>query len=77
MIHMAKEFYGVVETSTTVKEKYTTKNKRGKEVVKTRNVTVPKSMLVKTGESTRVRAMQVLESVAKKNNGTVSVTGVF
>lgn len=74
---MKKEFYGVIDVTEPVKEKYTTKNKRGKDVVKTRTTYKNKSVLVKSGESTRVLAMQVLSSKAKELQGTLTATGTF
>lgn len=74
---MKNQFYGVINTSETVKEQYKTTNKRGKEVIKTRNVSVPKSLLITTGETSRVMGMKVLNRELKRLGGTLVTTGVF
>lgn len=74
---MSKQFYGVINTSKSVKEKYTTTNKRGQQITKTRTVAVPESLLILTGESTRVSGMKVLNRELKRLGGTLASTGVL
>lgn len=72
-----KEFYGVIDSTESVKETYTVKNKQGKDVTKTKTVYNDKSVIIKTGESTRLLGMQVLETEARRLGGKVVATGVF
>lgn len=72
-----KEFYGVIDSTESRKETYTVKNKRGQDVKKTKTIHDDKSVIVKTGESTRLLGMQVLETEAKRLGGKIVATGTF
>lgn len=74
---MAKNFYGIVETTKEHKEEYTTKNKKGNTVKKSRTVKTPKSVVVTTDARNRMEAMQDVKAHANKVNGKVAYVGVF
>lgn len=74
---MSKEFYGIIEKTEVHEETYTVTNKRGKSIQKKRVIRTPRSYIYKTGESTRLLGMQILNTEAKRVNGTVGATGTF
>lgn len=72
-----KKMYGIVETNEVKTEKYTTVNKKGNSVTKTRKVNVPKSLVVPTEATDRLGALQEVRAVAKSVEGKVSFIGAF
>ena len=72
-----KLFYGIIETKETHTEEYTTVNKKGHKVTKTRKVSVPKTLVYKTDQTVRIHAINELNQYAKAVGGTVGYVGTF
>lgn len=64
-----KNFYGIIELTTTREEEYEKKLKSGKVVTKKRDVTVTKDVTVEATQPTRIGARNELEDYVRGING--------